>query len=319
MIYLHAIINQKNSKPMRKNLIVLIVCICIASTGCNNSDSGSTESLTWNTVQDSTQRKATIEGGLKGPEAVQYDAKQDVYFISNFNGDGNAADSNGFIARAQTDGTIDSLKFMTGTEEFPFHSGRGMFIVGDTLFVCDVNGVHGFDRQSGQHLSYADLSQFEPGFVNDIAMGPDSALYVTDTGNPRLYRISGNRVSIAVDSLPHVNNGIVYDEQNKRLVMAGWNGAQTFLTYNPVSQTIDSAGTGVGGNYDGIEFVESNFIVSSQADSSLQLIKNGTGAVFAKLPGRPADIGLDTQRNQIAVPFVALNRVDIWQLPESNE
>lgn len=301
---------------MKNTLLSVVLCILMAGTGCNNTDDESTEDLTWDTVQDTTQRIATIKGELKGPEAVQYDAGQDVYFISNFNGDANATDANGFIAKAQTDGTIDSLKFMTGTREYPFHSGRGMFIVGDTLFVCDVNGVHGFDRHSGEHLSYADLSQFEPGFVNDITIGPDSALYVTDSGKPQLYRISGNQVSIAVDSLPHVTNGIIYDETNQRLVMAGWNDAQIFLTYDPVSQTRDSAGTGVGGNYDGIEFVGNNFIVSSQADSSLQLIKNGKGSIFAKLPGRPADIGLNTQRNQVAVPYVALNRVDVWQLPE---
>lgn len=32
--------------------------------------------------------------------------------------------------------------------------------------------------------------------------------------------------------------------------------------------------------------------------------------------GRPADIGLDASGNRIAVPYIALNRVDIWQLPD---
>jgi hypothetical protein len=30
--------------------------------------------------------------------------------------------------------------------------------------------------------------------------------------------------------------------------------------------------------------------------------------------GRPADIGIDTRRQRVAVPYVALNRVDIWSL-----
>jgi hypothetical protein len=33
------------------------------------------------------------------------------------------------------------------------------------------------------------------------------------------------------------------------------------------------------------------------------------------VPGRPADIGVDTRRGRVAVPYIALNRVDIWALP----
>lgn len=284
-------------------------------SSCNNQQDKSGD-LSWNTVQDTTQRVAIIEGGLKGPEAVQYDADQDLYFVSNFNGPSNAPDSNAFISRVQPDGTIDSLKFMTGTAEAPFHSGRGMFIVGDTLFVADLNGVHGFNRRTGRHLSFTDLSSFEPGFVNDIAAGPEGALYVTDTGKPQLYRLSGKRATIAVDSLPQVSNGIIYDEKNKHLVMAPWGEAHTFLTWDPVNEIQGEAGRGVGGNYDGIEFLGDHLIVSSQVDSSLQVVQNGKATVFAKLPGRPADIGLDTKRNRVMVPYVALNRVDIWALPD---
>lgn len=274
------------------------------------------ESLTWDTVQDTTDSITTIEGGLKGPEAVQYDAEQDVYFISNFNGGATKADSNAFITRAQPDGIIDSLKFMTGTTRHPFHAGRGMDIIGDTLFVADINGIHGFNRYTGEHISFSDFSRFKPGFLNDVSIGPDSALYVTDSGHPRLYRRKGDNISVAVDSLPYVTNGIINDTANNRLVMAPWDEGKIFLTWNPITQSLGEAGSGVGGYYDGIEFVGQNFIVSSQADSTLQLIKNGAGQIFAKLPGRPADIGLDTKRNQVAVPFVALNKVYIWQLPK---
>jgi hypothetical protein len=32
------------------------------------------------------------------------------------------------------------------------------------------------------------------------------------------------------------------------------------------------------------------------------------------VPGRPADIGIDTRRGHVAVPYIALNRVDVWSL-----
>jgi hypothetical protein len=32
--------------------------------------------------------------------------------------------------------------------------------------------------------------------------------------------------------------------------------------------------------------------------------------------GEPADIGIDTRRQHVAVPYLDLNRVDIWRLPD---
>jgi hypothetical protein len=107
----------------------------------------------------------------------------------------------------------------------------------------------------------------------------------------------------------------MYDQTNGRLILAAWGDGQTFLTWDPRNSSLGEAGTGVGGQYDGIEPVNGDFIVTSQADSTLQLIRNGEGQVFIRVPGDPADIGLDTQRNQVAVPYIALDRVDIWQLP----
>ena len=102
--------------------------------------------LPWDVAQDSTHRVVTISG-LSGPEAVRYDPDQDVYFISNFNGEP-AGDANGFITRARADGTIDSLRFMVGTSASPMHGPRGMFLTADTLWVADADGVHHFHRSS---------------------------------------------------------------------------------------------------------------------------------------------------------------------------
>ena len=45
--------------------------------------------------------------GFSGPEAVRYDADQDVYFVGNFNGSGSALDNNGFISRVRPNGKIE--------------------------------------------------------------------------------------------------------------------------------------------------------------------------------------------------------------------
>jgi hypothetical protein len=55
--------------------------------------------------------------------------------------------------------------------------------------------------------------------------------------------------------------------------------------------------------------------VASQADSSLHLFAGGTGRPVVRTAGQPADIGVDTRRNRVAVPYISLDRVDIWDVP----
>lgn len=63
--------------------------------------------------------------GFSGPEAVRYDPELDVYFVSNFNGEV-SGDANGFVSKVSTEGEIDVLEFMRGSERWPLHGPRGM-------------------------------------------------------------------------------------------------------------------------------------------------------------------------------------------------
>jgi DNA-binding beta-propeller fold protein YncE len=283
---------------------------------CTPSDTPQTASPGWDAVQDSTMRVHAVSG-FDGPEAVRYDPDQDLYFVSNFTGGGNDRDANGFISKLLPDGTIESLQFMTGTDRYPLHAPRGMYITGNTLWAADVDGVHGFDRMTGEQTEFIDFSGLEPGFLNDIAATPDGTLYVTDTGTNTLYRIDGNTAVVVNDALPHAPNGITLDPESGNLVLAPWGGALTFHAWNPDTEELtEFAAAQSGGNMDGIEFYGGYLLAASQRDSSLHAIAGEEDLILITMPGRPADIALDTRRNQVAVPYIALNRVDIWQLPE---
>src|SRR5215216_7786139 len=62
---------------------------------------------------DSTAMVARVDA-FSGPEAVRYDPDQDVYFVSNFNGDPEALTNKGFISRLRPDGTVEQLRFIAG-------------------------------------------------------------------------------------------------------------------------------------------------------------------------------------------------------------
>lgn len=294
---------------MKRSYLLLILSPVILLLSCTESGP------TWEGTQTIEDRLVSVEG-FDGPEAVRYDPDMDLYFVSNFNGGGGAADSNGYISTVTPDGEIDTQRFITGTEQAPLHAPRGMHVRGDQLWAVDLLGVHVFQKNTGDHINFIDFSELNPGFLNDIYENGDGEIFVTDTGTSSVYRIVDMGAVAAFDSLPAPPNGITRDPASGNMVLAPWGGSRTFHMLDGEAEPGVYAESSSGGDFDGIEFVYDRLIAASQTDSSLHVLRDGESRVYIELPGRPADIGIDTRRMQVAVPYIALNRVDIWQLPE---
>ena len=259
----------------------------------------------------------TTVTGFSGPEAVRYDPDQDVYFVANFNGGGNDRDDNGFISRVTPDGAIESLRFIEGGRNgVTLHAPRGMFIVGDTLWAADVDAVRGFHRRTGAPLATVDFSAIDVGFLNDVAAGADGALYVTDTGRNRLYRIVGGRIDGTIEDEAFGSpNGITWDAASSTFIVVPWAGGTDILSFDPTRSRVTMRARGSGGRYDGVEILGGRVLVASQRDSSIHVFEADRGRPIFGTAGAPADLGLDTRRQRLAVPFIAMNAVEIWQLP----
>lgn len=267
-------------------------------------------------VQGVDDRIAVVEG-LAGPEAVHWDAEQEIWFVSNFNGDA-AGDANGFVSKIASNGEILEREFMTGTDHHPLHGPRGMRIDDERLWVADADGLHAFDRRSGAHLEFIDFSSFDPGFLNDVEIGPDGAIYLTDTGNARLFRITDGEISVVADEgLVSPPNGVVWDPEHDALILAPWDGGRKLIGYRPAQgDLIDGETLPAGGNMDGLEPWQGGLLIASQHDQAIWFVRDGEAEILIRTPGRPADIGLDASGGRLAVPYIALDRVDIWKLPD---
>jgi hypothetical protein len=306
----------------------ITVVLAAVFTACSSSGDNAPDTTAVQGAQADSARLVASRAGFTEPEAVRYDPDQDVYFVSNWGtGPTEAKDNNGFISRMSPEGVVDNLRFIAGgARGATLHSPRGMTIVGDTLWVVDADAVRGFDRRNGAPLATVDFSKFKLGFLNDIAASPE-ALYVTDTGTDHIYRIARSVISVALhDSALGGPNGITWDRARNHFIVVPYMRGSTISSWSAGNAALTQAGTSsaalteigktAGVKYDGVEILSGDrILVASQADSSIHVFSGGTGRPIFKTGGAPADIAVDTKRNRVAVPFVARNLVEIWQLP----
>ena len=262
--------------------------------------------------------KAATIAGFQTPESVLWDSTLDVYFVSNINGNPAAKDGNGFISVVDPAGTIRDTVFIKG-----LNAPKGLAVVGDTLWVTDIDVIRGFNARTEAPVATVSL----PGavFLNDIVAAPDGSLYITDTaikfgakgpehvGTDKIFRVAPDRkVSVALqsDSLGRPN-GITWDRANDRFIVVPF-GASKLLGWKP-DQAPTTLGTGPG-QFDGVEVAGNAIWVSSWADSSVYRYENGQGTNMIKGVPSPADIGYDAKRHRVLIPVFTGNSVEIWDV-----
>ena len=255
-------------------------------------------------------------GGLEAPEAARFDPELGVYFVANINGDPLGKDGNGYISRITRDGQVDSLKFIAGGRGGArLNAPKGMAIAGDTLWVADIDAARAFDKRSGKPITTVSLAN-EAKFLNDAAVGPDGAIYFTDTGTNRVFRVADGKATIALEFKGLQGpNGITWDSAASKFVIVPFQG-KSIHRWAPGDSVPTVVAEGPG-QMDGIEALgEGRFIVSTWADSSLFILE---GDKITRLVGglpSAADIGFDAETGRVAVPLLLENRVEFVDLKQ---
>ena len=277
---------------------------------------------------DRPVRLATVAGGLAIPESVRWDREQRVWFVSNVNV-GPLKDGNGFISRVAADGRMDSLRFIeSGRGGVTLHAPRGMAIMGDTLWVADIDAVRGFHRRTGAPLATVDLSPLGALLLNDIAAAPDGSLYVTDTGvqfdtdgnrqhtgPDRVFRLRNGQASVALEGdWLGQPNGVTWDAVGKRLLLAPVAGDSTVQQWTEGAARPEPIARGRG-RYDGLEVLpDGRILVAAWNDSTVsEVVGNELRPLIRGVPA-PADIGVDPERGVVAIPILRQDRVELWQV-----
>lgn len=299
----------------------LLPLVLLVAAGCGKKEAPAPEAAV-----PAPPAKVAEATGFITPESVLWDVEQQVWFVSNINGSPVAKDGNGFISRLTADGVVDSLNFVLGGRGgVTLNAPKGMALVGDTLWVADIDALRAFNRRTGAAVATIELGS-QAKFLNDVVLGPDGTIYITDSGflvsdagafsHPgpdRIFALKGREVSVAAEGAwLQAPNGITWDGGLGKYLVVPF-GGNTLLTWAPGAATGDSIASGPG-QQDGVEVLNGQAIFTSWTDSSVYVMDSTGMRKLITGVNSPADIGVDQVRGLIAVPLFMENRVEVWKV-----
>ena len=271
---------------------------------------------------------AYVIEGLASPESVVSLGSR--HFVSNMGVAMKSVekDGDGFISEIDDGGRVVDL------HAFPRTGGRldapkGLAIVGERIFVADIDRVVGFDVNTHAQVFEAVLGGNGPALLNDLAVEDDHSLFVSDTLRKAIYRLDLNTraFSTIADNIPGAN-GIVIDQTRHTLyvvcVGADFAGGGVFrvpLDGKGAPQMWDSP----HGILDGVALLPNGDLLISDwvaADRPTEgtltrYTQDGKRVGAVDLPAGshgPADFSYDAATGKLWIPLMPDNRVLVIDL-----
>jgi sugar lactone lactonase YvrE len=266
----------------------------------------------------------TYKADFAKPESAQYDAANDRYLVSNINGIGAVKDNNGFISVLSPDGQVTNLKWIEGGKnKVTLDAPKGLAIVKGTLYAADITTVRMFDLKTG--APKGEIPVTGATFLNDLAVGPDGKIYVSDTGlklgeggalepngTDAVYVIEKGKAKVLAKGTDLGRpNGLAWSD--KGLLVCSYAGNEIYrLDEKGAKQDVTKA---PAGKLDGLLVLGDSLLVTSWEASAIFRGKLG-GTFDVAIPDlkAPADIGYDTKRGRLLVPLLTENTVLAYDL-----
>ena len=169
------------------------------------------------TAQDSA--KWTVTDGIEAPESVFVDTASGFttsgfIFVSNVSGAPDQRDGKGFISKLSNEGKLITASWVSG-----LNAPTGLRGHNGTLWTADLDEVIGIEMASGKITSRTKIDDAK--FLNDVAVGDDGTVYVSDTVASRIYAVKDGKSSVFAegDDIEYPNGLLV---EGNRIVVGGW-------------------------------------------------------------------------------------------------
>jgi hypothetical protein len=278
----------------------------------------------------STKKKepiVTFKGvGLAVPESIIHDAAADVYLVSNVGGQPTAVDGNGFISRLSPDGKVETLKWIEGGKnKVTLNAPKGLGLMGDSLYVADIDTVRIFNRKTGAPEGEVKI----PGatFLADLAVTTDGHILVSDMGmkaGAKGFDPTGSDAVWSIDKAKKVTPLAKSKDLNgPNGILPGTDKTWVVTFRGNEMYSLDSKGkkgevkTMPMGTLDGIVMLPSGDVLVSSWEANT-VYRGRPGGDFAPMVEdvkSPADIGYDNRRNRLLVPLFESDEVRVYDIP----
>jgi DNA-binding beta-propeller fold protein YncE len=227
--------------------------------------------------------------GLKTPESVLHDPKENVLYVSNVNQGPWEKDGNGFISKLKPNGDFIALKWAAG-----LHAPKGMGIAGGKLYVSDIDELVEIDLKTAKVTARYPLAGAKQ--LNDVATGPDGTVYVSDSGGASVYSLKKGKLEPLTETKDLANvNGLLATDAG--LMVGLPNDLGRFDLKTKAVKTEVPATGGI----DGIVAVGDGSFVITDWVGKMQLVQ----------PGKPSVVLLDTtpkKVNAADIDFIAAEK-----------
>ena len=151
---------------------------------------------------------------MRTPESAYLDEGSGYLFVSQVDGQPNEKDGKGRISKIGLDGTVVTADWFTA-----LNAPKGLRSFGGTLWVADIDEVVGIDIASAKETARIKVDGAV--FLNDVAVGADGTVYVSDMLPSRIYAIKDGKATVFAEG-EHLEypNGLFVE--GERLVVGGW-------------------------------------------------------------------------------------------------
>ncbi|MBI2993899.1 MAG: hypothetical protein HYY48_06960 [Gammaproteobacteria bacterium] len=251
--------------------------------------------------------------GFANPESVVHDPAENVLYVSNVNGDPAARDGNGFISKVSMDGQVLALEWLKG-----LNAPKGLAVVAAKLYTADIDTIIEIDTKTAAIANRYPVTDAK--FMNDVAAGLDGAIYVSDTGANRIYRLLKGKLEIWLED-PALDspNGLLIEKE--RILVGTLGDFQTkrpgqFLAVSMADKMISNVtGGGTIGVIDAVEPGPGGSYYLSDWPAGKILVVKGTGEVATLLEIKmgTADFDFIQASDMLVIPLMMDGKVTAYK------